>query len=150
MSMTPKLSERGYESKVSRVVIDTNVIISALLFGGKPGKLIPLWQNRRIEPIVSRDIIDEYIRVLAYPKFQLSEKEIQFLFYRQVLPYFEIAETSQGEIIISNDPSDDKFIQCALAGNAKTIVSGDSHLLSLKTYQDIHILSPAEYLKITT
>ena len=149
MSITPKLSERGYVSKVSRVVIDTNVIISALLFGGKPGKLIPLFQNRRIEPIVSRDIIDEYIRVLAYPKFQLNEKEIQFLLYRKLLRYFEIVETSQGEIIISNDPSDDKFIQCALAGNAKTIVSGDSHLLSLKTYQDIHILSPAQYLDLS-
>ena len=132
---------------IQKVVIDTNVIISDLLFGGKPGELIPLWQNRRIEPIVSRDIVDEYIRVLAYPKFELTEKEIQFLLYRQLLPYFEIVETSQGEIIIPNDPSDDNFIQCALAGNAKVIVSGDIHLLSLKLYQDIHILSPAEFLK---
>ena len=147
--MTPKLSERGYVSTVSKVVIDTNVIISALLFGGKPGELIPLWQNSRIKPIVSRDIIDEYIKVLAYPKFELSEKEIQFLLYRQVLPYFKIVETSQGEIIISNDPSDDKFIQCALAGNAKIIVSGDSHLLSRKVYHDIHILSPAQYLDLS-
>ena len=147
--MTPKLSERGYVSTVSKVVIDTNVIISALLFGGKPGELIPLWQISRIKPIVSRDIIDEYIKVLAYPKFELSEKEIQFLLYRQVLPYFKIVETSQGEIIISNDPSDDKFIQCALAGNAKIIVSGDSHLLSRKVYHDIHILSPAQYLDLS-
>ena len=132
---------------IQKVVIDTNVIISALLLGGKPGELIPLWQNRRIEPIVSRDIVDEYIRVLAYPKFELAEKEIQFLVYSQLLPYFEIVETSQGEIFIPNDPSDDKFIQCALAGNAKVIVSGDIHLLSLKLYQDIHILSPAEFLK---
>ena len=78
---------------IKKVVIDTNVIISALLFGGKPGELIPFWQNSRIEPIVSRDIVDEYIRVLAYPKFQLTEKEIQFLLYRQLLPYFEIVES---------------------------------------------------------
>jgi len=133
--------------KRKKVVIDTNVIVSALLFGGKPGELITLWQNNTIEPIVSRDVVDEYIRVLAYPKFELAEKEIQFLVYSQLLPYFEIVETSQGEIIIPNDPSDDKFIQCALAGNAKVIVSGDIHLLSLKVYQDIHILSPAEFLK---
>lgn len=108
---------------IRKVVIDTNVIVSALLFSGKPGELIPFWQNSRIEPIVSGDIVDEYIRVLAYPKFQLTEKEIQFLLYRQLLPYFEIVETSQGEIIIPNDPSDDKFIKCALSGNAKIIVS---------------------------
>ena len=135
---------------IQKVVIDTNVLISALLFGGKPGELIPLWQNRRIEPIVSRDIVDEYIRVLAYPKFELTEKEIQFLLYRQLLPYVEIVETSQGEIIISNDPSDDKFIQCALSGNAKVIVSGDTHLPSLKAYKDIHILSPSQFLERLT
>ena len=133
--------------KTKKVVIDTNVIVSALLFGGKPGELITLWQNNTIEPIVSRDVVDEYIRVLAYPKFELAEKEIRFLLYRQLLPYFEIVETSQGEIIIPNDPSDDKFIQCALAGNAKVIVSGDIHLLSLKVYQDIHILSPAQFME---
>jgi uncharacterized protein len=63
------------------------------------------------------------------------------------LPYFEIVEASQEEIIIPDNPSDDKFIQCAVSGNAKVIVSGDIHLLSLKVYQDIHILSPAQFLE---
>jgi len=133
---------------IKKVVIDTNVIISALLFGGKPGELILLWENEKIEPLVSKEIIDEYIKVLAYPKFELSKTEIQFLLYHQLLPYFKVIETYPGPVIIRKDPTDDKFVRCALAGNAKVIVSGDIHLLSLKKYQDIHIISPSDFLEI--
>ena len=132
---------------IKKIVIDTNVIVSALLFGGKPGELIPLWENGRFEPIVSREIIDEYVRVLAYPKFELTEKEIRYLVYQQLLPYFHVVKTYTGQVIVQKDPSVDKFIRCALAGNAKVIVSGNIHLLSLKVYQDILILSPAQILK---
>ncbi len=124
---------------IQKVVIDTNVIVSALLFGGKPGELIPLWENNRIVPVVCREIIDEYIRVLTYPKFKLTEKEIQYLIYQQLLPYFQVVKTNPGQVIVQKDPSDDKFVRCALAGNSKVIVSGDIHLLSLKVYQNVHI-----------
>jgi len=131
---------------IKKVVIDTNVIVSALLFGGKPGELISFCENNRIEPIVSREIIDEYVRVLAYPKFELSEKEIQYLVYQQLLPYFQVVNTIPGQVIVQKDLSDDKVIRCALAGNSKVIVSGDIHLLSLKIYQDIRILSPSQFI----
>ncbi|RLB99953.1 MAG: putative toxin-antitoxin system toxin component, PIN family [Deltaproteobacteria bacterium] len=136
--------------EMRKVVIDTNVIVSALLFGGKPGELIPLWENGRVEPIVSREIIDEYVRVLAYPKFELTEKEIRYLVYQQLLPYFHVVKTYTGQVIVQKDPSDDKFIRCALAGNAKVIVSGDIHLLSLKVYQDIHMLTPSQFIDSTS
>ncbi|HUV78095.1 MAG TPA: putative toxin-antitoxin system toxin component, PIN family, partial [Desulfobacterales bacterium] len=61
--------------KEIRVVIDTNIIVSAILFGGIPGELIPLWKSGRIKPLASKKIIEEYIKVLAYPKFELSETE---------------------------------------------------------------------------
>ena len=70
--------------KVVRVVIDTNVIISALLFGGIPGQLIPLWKSGHIITLASAEIIDEYIRVMAYPKFKLSEEEIHYLLYYEM------------------------------------------------------------------
>ena len=133
---------------IQKIVIDTNVIVSALLFGGKPGELISLWENHRIEPIVSREIIDEYIRVLAYPKFELTEKEIQYLVYRQMLPYFQVVKIHPGQVIVQTDPSDDKFIRCALAGNSKLIISGDLHLLSLRIYQDIHILGSSQFINM--
>jgi len=58
-----------------KVVVDTNVLVSALLFGGKPEKLMPLWQRGTIRPLASKEIIDEYLRVLTYPKFKLSEED---------------------------------------------------------------------------
>ena len=130
-----------------KVVVDTNVVISALLFGGALGKLIGLWQGNAIKPVASREIIDEYIRVLTYPKFKLSEEEINFLLYREILPFFEIIDVRQGPQVIEKDPHDDKFISCASAAGAGYIISGDKHLLSLKSYQKIKILSPAEFIK---
>ena len=133
--------------KVRAVVIDTNVVVSALLFGGEPGELIPLWKAGRIQPRASKEIIEEYIRVLAYPKFSLSEEEINFLLYHEILPYFEIVGIRPGPPIVKDDPSDDKFIRCAEVGKATTIISGDQHLLRLKSRGKIKILTPSEFLK---
>jgi putative PIN family toxin of toxin-antitoxin system len=134
--------------KVVRVVIDTNVVISALLFGGIPGQLIPLWKSGHIITLASAEIIDEYIRVMAYPKFKLSEEEIHYLLYYEILPYFDLVSVGPAlSPIIEKDPSDDKFIICAVAGKANFILSGDQHLLSRKNYKKIKILNPEQFLK---
>jgi uncharacterized protein len=133
--------------EVKKVVIDTNVVVSALLFGGLPGRLIPLWKTRKIRPYASTDMIDEYVRVLAYPKFQLSEQEIHYLLYDEVLPHFEIIRVAPGESIIRNDPSDDLFIWCARAAGSEIIVSGNTHLLRIKKVGNTAILTPAQFLK---
>ena len=130
-----------------KVVVDTNVVVSALLFGGAPGKLIGLWQSGAVKPVASKEIVDEYIRVLTYPKFKLSEEEINYLLYQEILPFFEIIDVQQGPQIIEKDPQDDKFISCALKARAGYLISGDKHLLALKSYQKIKILSPAEFIK---
>ena len=130
-----------------KVVIDTNFLISGLLFGGTPGKLIPLWQKRTIKPMASKEIIDEYLRVLTYPRFKLDETEINFILYREILPYFDVIDAPSKERIIAEDPADDKFIHCALASKATHIITGDQHLLALKVYQGIQILSTSELLK---
>jgi putative PIN family toxin of toxin-antitoxin system len=130
-----------------KVVVDTNVLVSAFLFGGKPRKLILLWQRGTIRPLASKEIIDEYLRVLTYPKFKLAEKEINFLLYHEILPYFEVINVGSDPRIIKKDPEDDKFIRCALAGKAKWIIAGDRHRLALKTYQKIKILTPSDFLQ---
>lgn len=134
------------EIKEIRVVIDTNVIVSSLLFGGIPGALMPLWKSGRIKPLASKKIIDEYIKVLTYPKFELSEAEINYILYNEILTYFDIIQIKDRPVITKVDPSDDKFFHCAEAGKASVIISGDQHLLSLKTYQKIKILTPARFL----
>ncbi len=132
--------------KITRVVIDTNVIISFMLFGGLPGELIPLWKEGIIRPLISADILNEYLWVLAYPRFTLTEDEIDFIIYREILPYFEDIAVKRQKKIIKEDPSDDKFIACAEAGKAAYIISGDNHLLSLRSYGPIEIISPSQIL----
>jgi putative PIN family toxin of toxin-antitoxin system len=130
-----------------KVVIDTNVIISAILFDGIPGELIPLWKSSRIKPLASKEIIDEYIKVLAYPKFELSEAEINYILYNEILTHFDIIQIKESPMITKVDPSDDKFIHCTKAGKANLIISGDQHLLKLKSYGKIKIQTPSQFLK---
>ncbi len=135
------------QEKMINIVIDTNVVISALLFGGTPGKLIELWKKGLIRPLLSAEIMTEYLRVLAYPKFKLSEEEINYIIHQEILPFFKVVKSIPGPSIIKKDPDDDKFIQCAEAGNANIIISGDSHLLALKSYHGITILTPTQLLE---
>ncbi|MSP38421.1 MAG: putative toxin-antitoxin system toxin component, PIN family [Deltaproteobacteria bacterium] len=130
-----------------RVVLDTNVIISALLFSGRTSELTALWQSGEITPLLSKDILDEYIRVLAYPKFHLTAAEIKSLIAEEVLPYVQIVRPRQRFSVIRRDPSDNKFIECAVAGKSRVIVSGDKDLLSLATFRDITIMTPVRFLE---
>ncbi len=130
-----------------RVVIDTNVLVSALLFKGVPGELIECWKQGQILPLVSPDIIDEFIRVLSYPKFKLTEDEIKFLLHQEILPWFEIVSVKKRKRFVIGDPDDDKFVWCALAGSADYIISGDEHLLNLNP-SPVPILSPAEFISV--
>jgi hypothetical protein len=133
--------------KVTAVVIDTNVVVSALLFGGKPGHLVYHWQEGRIRPYASEAIIAEYLRVLAYPRFELSESHITYLIYHQILPLFEIVQVQSTEPVISEDPEDDKFLHCAVAAAARFIVSGDQHLLRLGSFEGIPIVKVSNFLE---
>jgi putative PIN family toxin of toxin-antitoxin system len=86
-----------------------------------------------VRPLASSEITDEYPRVLAYPKFELSKEDINYLLYREILPYFEIVTVQRGCVIVRKDLSDHMFIRCAVAGKAEIIISGDRHLLALKS-----------------
>lgn len=132
---------------MTKVVIDTNVIISGILFSGKPGQIIDLWKNNQIKPYASKQIIDEYIRVLTYPKFQLTEKQINYILYQQILPYVEITSPLPGPVIIEDDPSDDMFLYCCKAAGADILITGDQHLLALFHFENTRILTPDEFLR---
>ena len=128
------------------VVIDTNVLVSALLFGGTPGKLIPLWKSGKIQSHVSQEMVDEFLRVLTYPKFELTENEIHYLLYVEVLPFCKVASLKSRPVIINKDPSDDMFLICSKAAQAKALISGDQHLLALKSFGNTTILTPKQFL----
>jgi putative PIN family toxin of toxin-antitoxin system len=134
--------------EVKKVVIDTSVLVSALLFGGVPAQLISLWKSRTIRPLCSGKIMDELLRVLAYPKFSLSKTEIEYLITQEIVPWFEVVDVSSGRTSVKQDPSDDKFIWCAEAGRADFIISGDEHLLSCAD-SPIPVVTVAQFLAQT-
>ena len=133
-----------------RVVIDTNVFVSSLLStDGNPRKVIDLWRFEKITLCLSKEILAEYFAVLG--RFGLADEpegeELVQLFEKR---YNQIFVASPPTITtIKEDPADNKFLECALAADARYIVSGDRHLLSLKVFKDIQILPPTEFLKLT-
>jgi putative PIN family toxin of toxin-antitoxin system len=133
--------------KPSARCLDTNVLVSALLFTGTASELVPLWQQGAITVLLSRGILEEYLRVLSYPKFQLSEGDIKSLIEEEVLPYVEVVSPKRRLGVVKRDPSDDKFLECAMGGKAEVIISGDKDLLFLGRYRRIRIQSPAQFLE---
>jgi len=90
--------------------------------------------------------MDEYVHVLAYPRFGLTAKEVTALLERQVLVFSHPVTVKEVVPVIREDPSDDIFLACAAAGKAGFIVSGDKHLLGLRRYLKIRIVSVATFL----
>lgn len=133
--------------RVPRVVIDTNVLVSALLFGGgTPGEVRALWQRRAIAPLVSTATAQELLRVLAYPKFDLSPREREELL-ADYLPYARAVRVPEKTALIRcRDPFDTPFLQLAVAGKADALVSGDKDLLALACSFVVPILAPAEFI----
>jgi len=129
-----------------RVVLDTNVLISALLFTGVTSDLVPLWQKGAVRILLSREILEEYLRVLAYPKFKLSRQEIRGLIEGDLLPFVEIVNPGRRLKVVITDPSDDKFLECAVSGKADVLISGDKALLGIGRYRRVQIQNPSQFL----
>jgi len=131
-----------------RVVIDTNVFISALLFKGHSAKLLKHWQNGDFIFLICRQILEEYIRVLNYPKFELSQEEISSLVKEELLPFVQVVIVKEHVSVIKDDPSDDIFISAALAGRADAVISGDSHLLQIQQYEGIPVIGIKDFFAL--
>ncbi len=137
-----------------KIVLDCNVLISGLMTPrGNPAQILRLAYERKIELLVSPDIIKEYWRVLHYPKIvkRLETVGIPLAMAENILKNFnEIATVTLGILevkVIKNDPTDDKFLSCAMEGKADFIISGDEHLLSVREFENILILTPQAFLE---
>jgi len=131
---------------VTRLVLDTNVVVSALLFRSETARLRELWREGRFRLAVCPAIPDEYARVLTYPKFGLSQGEVAALLGGEILPFCDIHEVSPGPRVC-RDPHDDVFLHCAVAARADGLVSGDDDLLSVGSeFRHIPVMSVAEAL----
>jgi len=129
-----------------RIVLDTNVIISAILFGGKPRRVLDLVISGSVDCTLSIAILDELRDVLQRPKFGFPA-DLCLHIIEELQGVCDIISPSMSVNVIRSDPDDNRILECAVEAHAHFIVSGDSHLLDLGTFEKISILSPAEYLK---
>jgi len=130
---------------MNKVVIDTNVFISSF-FGGIPRKIIDLWKDGEILLCFSQKIVEEYLEVLH--RLGIEKEEIDKLARLFAEGYNCIYTASTIKLnIVKDDPDDNKFIECAVELDCKLIISGDKHLLKIKKYIDIEILSPREFIE---
>lgn len=134
-----------------KVVVDANVWVSALLWGGKPAAIIKAAEESKVGIIVSEAIIGEISQVLTYPKltkvYQAENLHHEELI-EAVLRVVKFVEVTKKVNVVIEHPADDKFIECALAARADYIVSGDKHLLKIESYKSTRIVTVNEFLQI--
>jgi len=130
-----------------RVVLDTNVLLSALLFpSGALTALRHEWQAGAIAPLMSRETVAELVRVLAYPKFKLTAEDREDLL-ADIIPWCEMATVPDTiPTPACRDPHDVKFLTLALAAKADALVTGDKDLLELAEAVPVRIVTPADFM----
>jgi uncharacterized protein len=135
-----------------RVVFDTNVIISRYLSpAGVPAQLLRLWKRNAFTVVTSEPILEEYKAAMLYSHIQALHRRNAEVVNRIIENFRKqslFVTPSEEVTIIQDDPDDNKFLACALAGNAEHIISGDHHLLDVQEYMGIRILSPAAFLRL--
>lgn len=135
---------------MKRVVLDTNVLISALIVPvGKPAQILKYLEELTL--LTSEPILIEMERVLHYSRIQKRYKlndEIINLYLERVREVSSIVHVETEVLVVEDDPDDDKFLACAVDGEAEYIVSGDPHLLTVKEYEGVKILTPSDFLAL--
>ena len=128
-----------------RVVVDTNVYISAIFWGGKPRHIIDLGRDGKIQIFTSEDIEQEILDKLM-TKFGLNSDDTGRVM-ADFSTFTKLVKVSRRVHVVKDDPDDDKFIECAVECGAEFIISGDKHLLEMKKYKGIDIMNAATFLK---
>jgi putative PIN family toxin of toxin-antitoxin system len=129
-----------------KAVLDTNVFISGVFFSGPPYQILEAWRDGKIQLVVSPDILDEYRRV-----GEILAEDHPGIEFKPMLDYMiqnaEIYAAPPLPATVCDDPDDDKFLACALAGGNTVIVSGDKHLLKVSGYRGIEVLKPRNFVE---
>jgi len=126
-----------------KIVIDTNVLISGVFFGGFPRKILRSIVDRIFTACATVEIIDEY-KEIVQEMIDRKQGHMNTDILAPIIRALEIIETAS-DVKISRDPDDDKFINCAKGAHALYIVSGDKDLLVLRQYENIQIITAKEF-----
>ena len=136
-----------------KIVADTNLIVSAVITShGNSARVLELFRKNLIEIVISEEITIEIQRVLNYPKIRKRhgwslEETKRFIKWLKKFCIIVVPK-AHSDSIVKQDVSDDKFLDCAAAGEVDYIVSGDKHFLNLEKYQGIKIVKPADFIRI--
>lgn len=128
-----------------RVVLDSNILISATTYKGKPRQILSLILEKKFQAFTSPDLLAEFVGILR-KKFRLSDDDL-LLVEQQIKDNFKILHPRE-TIKIVRDESDNKVLETAIEGNCQYIVTGDNDLLTLGSFRDIKILTASEFLAI--
>lgn len=129
-----------------RVVLDTNVIASALFFGGRPAEVLSMAADGRIQAVANAPIVEEY-QATFDALLERYHGLGRGLTLAPVLSFLELVPV-QAQVSVCRDPDDDKFIGCAMDGRCLYVVSGDKDLLTVGRHQGVRIVTVAEFLEI--
>lgn len=131
-----------------RIVLDTNVLVSALIGEGKPAKLVRKILEKRVDLLTSKPILDEFVDVIARPKFVEYAGEDQVKDFLQLIVDVSFVVDAKSKFNIIADKSDNSILATAHDGKADYVVSGDKHLLRLKRFRGIKIITVHQALSI--
>ena len=130
-----------------KIVLDANIFLSSLFWGGNPRIVLERAIRKLDELFITDEILDEIEAVIGRPKFHAGKNEIEY--------YIKSIEEIANKIVVkkriknvSRDKTDNKYIECGIAGNVDYIITGDIHLLEIKQYNNIKIVTAKEYLEI--
>ncbi|MBU2633941.1 MAG: putative toxin-antitoxin system toxin component, PIN family [Nanoarchaeota archaeon] len=130
-----------------RVVLDTNILISAFGWGGNPKQIFNEIIKGNLNLIISSKQFEELSKVLDYPKFDFSEEQ-KTRFKSLILEISIFVYPKEKVNIIKEDPSDNIFLETAITGKVDFIITGNNHLLKLKEFKGVKIVTPKEFLEI--
>ena len=129
-----------------KIVLDTNTLVSAIGWEGTPARILRACRTGQFSLITSPQLLEELTRVLTYPKLRVVAQHPDL---PEILKWLHAPEQvvipRRTVHIITVDPSDNRVLEAAVEGKADVIISGDEHLLGLKIFEGVPILTPAVF-----
>ncbi len=133
-----------------KITVDTNVLVSASFWDGDSDKIMNRVEKKEVDLILSKEIIEEFAIVLSSKEIQDKIKNKNLEMKRtigKIASLSTIVEPLEKLDIVNEDPDDNKILECAKAGKVDFIISSDNHLLKIKKFEGIPIVTPQEFLK---